>query len=331
MDYRIKQIPEDFMVREAFDPPLGSGRFSYYLLKKKGWTTQGAINRVAWAFRKRSRFINFSGNKDKQAVTEQHISILHGPARSLELDNGEIILEYLGRGRERINLGASPANEFDITVRDLPPDFRPRSIRQVPNYFDEQRFGMNLNNHMVGRLMILRRFDEACGLVPETREWLEKSPRDYVGALRSLQKRVLRIYAHAYQSWIWNRTASMILEKSPHRVVEWGLGELIMPEGSVRNRAVPIVGYDTEIPAGLAGVIKRIMKEEGIDQSGFRMKQFHEFDLAGDTRDLMAKPMGLDVGPPEDDDLNPGRKKCRVRFSLQKGSYATMVIRAIFS
>lgn len=331
MEYTIKQVPEDFLVKEVMDLRMGNGPYSYYMLRKKGWTTQGAVHRVARAFRKRPRFINFSGNKDKHAVTEQFISILHGPARNLELNGGEITLEYLGRGRERMNLGTSPANGFRITVRNLPDDFIPRPVMQVPNYFDEQRFGMNLNNHIVGKHLVKKEFEEACGLVPETREWLEKSPRDYVGALRSLPRRVLRIYAHAYQSWLWNRTACSLLEKSPHRRISWGLGELMMPEKAVKNVTIPVTGYDTEIPPGLKRIIQPILREEGISLEDFRIKQFQEFDLAGNERDLVVKPRDLEIKTPGEDELNPGKMKCLVSFSLQRGSYATMVIRSIFS
>ena len=331
MEYTIKQVPEDFVVREIMEPTLGEGRFACYKLSKRGWTTQSAVNQVSRAFGKRPKFINFSGNKDKQAVTEQHISILHGPSKSLELQGGDIKLEFLGRIRERINLGTSPGNWFGITVRNLPQDFTPRPVSQVPNYFDKQRFGMNLNNHVVGGHLVRGEFSEACELVPETRAWLDKSPRDYVGALRSLPKRILRIYAHAYQSWLWNRTASSVLEKSPHRKIPWSLGELIIPESETDSMKIPILGYSSEIPPKLRGIIKGILKEEGISLEDFRVKQFREFDLSGNERDLLVAPTELEIDPLQDDDLNPGKKKCLVRFSLQKGSYATMVIRAIFS
>ncbi len=331
MDYRIKQTPEDFVVRERLDLKIEPGRYAYYRLNKRVWTTQAAVGQVARAFRKRPRFINFSGNKDKQALTEQYISILHGPRRGLGLQGGDITLEYLGQGRERLNLGTSSGNEFEITVRNLSGDSRPRALSQVPNYFDEQRFGMNLNNHLVGKSLILKDFGKACSLVPETREWLSKSPRDYVGALRGLPKRVLRLYAHAYQSWLWNRTACSCLEGFPHRSISWPLGELILPEKPVKNIRIPLLGYDSEIPRGLGRTTREIMKSEGISPEDFCVKQFQEFDLRGDIRDMMAEPRGLDIGPLRDDELNPGKKKCLVKFSLQSGSYATMLIRAILS
>jgi tRNA pseudouridine13 synthase len=331
MDYVIKQVPEDFVVRESLDIRTGAGPYSYYLLRKRDWTTQKAVDRVARAFGKRSKFVNFSGNKDRQAVTEQYISILHGPGRDLELSGGEITVKFLGRGNERLNLGSSPGNEFEITVRKLPAGFAPKKVGQVPNYFDEQRFGMNRNNHLAGMHIIRREFREACSLIPETRDRLSRNPNDFVGALRSLPRRVIRLYAHSYQSWLWNLSAMRILEKSPHRKVSWPLGYLIIPTEETDNMKIPILGYDTKIPPELEGLLGGILEEEGLELEDFRVPQFPEFDLAGQERDLLVDPGNLSIGEPEDDELNPGTKKVLVKFFLQKGSYATMAIRSIFS
>ena len=56
MDYRIKQVPEDFVVMEEMELPLGEGRYSYYLLTKKGWTTQGALDRALAYAKERRQF-----------------------------------------------------------------------------------------------------------------------------------------------------------------------------------------------------------------------------------------------------------------------------------
>ncbi len=331
MSYKIKQVPEDFMVREIMETEPSEGRFGLYKLTKKTWTTQSAVSRVARAFHKRPKFVNFSGNKDKMAVTEQLITILHGPSRGLELDEGNIRLDYLGRTPHRINLGTSPGNRFEITVRDLEKGHSISKPEQVPNYFDEQRFGMNRNNHLVGRAMLRRDFQEACTLVPETTEWLSRTPNDYVGALRSMPRRVLRIYAHAYQSWLWNETVQVILRKSPHREVEWIIGNLVFPNQETDNKEIPIAGYDTGLEGDSGGIISGILEEEGFSLEDFRVKQFPEFDLTGSSRTMFCIPEGLEISEPEPDELNKGKEKRTVAFALQKGSYATMVVRAIFS
>jgi tRNA pseudouridine13 synthase len=355
---RIKQLPEDFLVREILDikARLGPGRFSYYLLRKRGYTTQKAVELVARAFGKRIKFVNFSGNKDRQAVTEQFISILHGPSRDLQLEG--VSLKYLGRGRDRINLGEAEGNEFEIVVRNLnkewtmskaqdtdrfpagnhsgirrPPGRHSKENRYpiFPNYYDEQRFGKDLDNHLVGKHIVKREFREAALRIPECRGWLSTRPNDFVGALRSLPRRVLRIYAHSYQSWLWNRTASEILAEGPHRMVKAPMGKLAFPLGNTHGIQIPIVGYETSIRNDRAGrIIKRLLAAEDISQEDFRMSQFPEFDLRGGQRSLLAEVRNLEIGDLEKNDLGKG-DKLKLRFSLPKGSYATMVVRALFS
>jgi tRNA pseudouridine13 synthase len=325
----IKQVPEDFIVREKAGHVLDAGgRFSYYKLSKRGYSTQKAIEVISRAFRKRLKYVNFAGNKDKHALTEQFISILHGHRRNLERDG--IRLEWLGRGRERINLGDLEGNEFEITVRNIEkgPD-RPGS---VPNYYDTQRFGMNLDNHKIGKDIILKKYQEACKKIPETRERLKEDPGDFVGALRSIPKRVLRLYPHAYQAFLWNNIASQYLGEFTHRSMEFPLGELAVPEGKVRGIGIPIPGYEMEKTGDsrLDTIIEKILKEESLQSGSFSQNHFPEFDLTGGKRNLLADVKGLKIGRLEKDDLNPGKKKCVVKFFLGPGSYATMVLRVMF-
>jgi tRNA pseudouridine13 synthase len=326
----IKTVPSDFIVREkaglALDP---GGRFSYYRLSKRGYSTQKAIEVVARFFRKRLKYVNFAGNKDKHALTEQFISILHGPRRGLEREG--ISLEWLGRGRERINLGDLEGNDFEITVRNI--DKIPEAPVAVPNYYDTQRFGMNLDNHKTGKLIVQKRYGEACGRIPETRERLNKNPGDFVGALRSLPKRVLRLYPHAYQAFLWNRIASEYLKGFPHRSVGFPLGELTIPKEKIKSVGIPIPGYKMEkVREGrLDTIIGKVLEGEGLRKEDFSQNHFPEFDLSGGKRNLLADIKKLEIGKPEEDELNPGRRKCVVKFFLGPGSYATMVLRVMFS
>ncbi len=323
----IKQIPEDFVVREKSSLSTDGGPFSYYILKKRGYTTQKAVEKISRVLRKRIKYINYAGNKDKYAVTEQFISILHGPAKSIKMK--DIELEFIGRGRERINLGDLEGNEFEITVRGIetPPALPPC----VPNYYDTQRFGNTLRNHIIGKMIIKGQYREACEALPELKQKLGNS-RDFVGALRSLPKRVLRIYPHAYQSYLWNRIACRYIKHFPHREIVFPLGNLAVPTEKLDNINIPIPGYEMEVPKSsrVASIISDVLKEECIKPEDFRQNHFPEFDLTGGERTLLCDIRDFSVGELMPDELNPGKKKCTIKFFLGPGSYATMVLRVIF-
>ncbi len=325
--YVLKQQPEDFVVKEMFEPKLDGGRYGCYILWKRSYTTEKAIQTLSRKLRIRSKFFNASGNKDKYAVTEQFITISRGPRRDVEMN--DIRLTYLGQTSERMNMGTASGNSFEITVRDM-GDEKPKPIRMFPNYFDEQRFGKNLNNHEVGKLIIRKDFEGACRMVPETHWRLKQDPRDFVGALRSLPKGILRMYPNSFQSWLWNLTVSSYLSGSQHREIEYPLGKLAVPSRVVKNLEVPVLGYESKIPENLKGIIEDLVVSQGIDLRDFRVSQVPELDLSGDFRKMMVKPENLKLGKAEDDELNPGKKKVRVSFSLPNGSYATMLVRCLF-
>lgn len=304
--YKIKQKPEDFFVKEVMDLKFDKeGKYVYYLLKKKDYTTQKAMEVVSRHFRIPLKYINYAGNKDKRAVTEQFISVSNGPERNLELK--DVKVEYLGRGKERINLGTLKGNKFEIVVRNI--SRKPKKIDKIVNYFDEQRFGVNKNNHLIGKLIVKRYFKKALDVIGvEKRE-------NYVSALREIPRRILRIYVHAYQSFLWNKTASLFLKKYKEN----------------KNIKIPIIGFGSEFKNNnIKEIIDNILKKEKIGPRDFIIREIPELSAEGDERYLFAKIKNLKIEKLQKDDLNKG-KKCTVNFYLPKGSYATIAIKTMLS
>ena len=53
------------------------------------------------------------------------------------------------------------------------------------------------------------------------------------------------------------------------------------------------------------------------------------YEFKGSFRPIMVKPIGLKNLEYSSDDLFPDRYKMKIEFSLQKGSYATLLLREI--
>jgi len=332
--YKIKQLPLDFCVKEVSDFQLdGSGDYSYYTLEKTNCDMFRAISVVARALRVDQKHINYAGIKDKAAVTCQTISILNGPKKDFDLDN--IKLKYLGKGKERIVLGSLVANRFDIVVRNIEQDkgfgdFAPKY--PVPNYFDEQRFGMNADNHLVGRHIIKKEFEAAAKLIPELQDALVDNPTNFVGALFRLPKKHLLIYIHAYQSYLWNRVVSNYISKFRHKSVETGIGELNFPVELVDDKKVPLYGFGTEFSDDeIEQIYQKVLTEEKVSERDFIIRQMPGLSLEGTDRDLFIDIKDFSAGDLLDDDLNENKKKIRLEFTLPKGAYATMVVKWVFS
>lgn len=360
----IKEQVKDFIVTEMASHDTGEGDHLIIKLRKQNMTTMEAVSKLSNMLHISKDRIGYAGNKDKRAVTEQHISVQgveEADVRQVFTD--EFDLEVVGKG-DYIGLGNLDANRFEITVRQLNlpiEDLRNRSLKIVdeldgkfPNYFGRQRFGSARPiTHQVGRLILQGNYEEAVWTyiakpydeeyksirkirteLWETREvedaaekfpeqyryekallyHLTKNPGDYQGAIKRLPEGLQRLFVHAYQSWVFNRVLSQLLED------DW-----FDPEYEI-----PLVGYKTDLKDNRPeNLIEEILEEENVSIDDFRLQEFPELRSEGTYRRAFADFRNFEVFEIDEDDLNMAQNKMTVKFDLPKGSYATVFLREI--
>jgi len=152
----IKRVADDFRVVEQLGfEPEGHGEHLFLNLRKTGLTTPQLIEKVCASVGIPSRLAGYSGLKDKQAVTEQWISLHLPGCRSMPQISDDDQLQVLDARwhTRKLKAGAHRANQFDIRVRDLhgAVDELPTLIDRIErfgfaNYFGDQRFGAGLDN-----------------------------------------------------------------------------------------------------------------------------------------------------------------------------------------
>lgn len=217
-------------------------------------------------------------------------------------------------------------------------------IAGVPNYFGYQRFGtVRPNTHLVGRELVkgnleaavmrylcypyaterpecqeARRyleetynFDGALRIYPHRLVFermmlnaLRKNPRDFVGALRRLPKKIRKLLVHAYQAYLFNRTLSAMIER----------------EMNTSIRHVPLYGFNSCFSEGPQGELeKAILDDEGISTKDFVIRPIPELSCKGYSRasSVNLKPVLKMVSD----------ETVVVEFALPKGSYATTALR----
>jgi tRNA pseudouridine13 synthase len=312
---KLKQAPEDFIVREISTiEPGKEGEYTYFLMKKINRTTLDALQQVSLATKTPAKWFGCAGNKDKIAVTEQVCSVATiSPDTLKSLALKDIELTPLGKGSKPVSLGDLKGNEFEIIVRDI--DKIPSAKKQFVNLFGEQRF--STHNSAIGKAIVKRDFKQAVALIlltksiaaQEVHKVLAQQPKNYLTALKILPLKLLRLYVHAYQSLLWNELAKK------------------HSENQCANIKLPIVGFGTIPDKQLEEVLKR----ENVTTREFVIKEFPELSSEGTERDVYAEADKLVIGKLEDDELNPGRKKVKLAFTLPKGSYATEFVRQLFS
>ncbi|MFP4111365.1 MAG: tRNA pseudouridine(13) synthase TruD [Candidatus Woesearchaeota archaeon] len=323
--YKIKSIPEDFIVEEiAYHTISEGGNFALVSMKKVNYDTVRAIQHIANALKIPPKFIGFAGNKDKRAVTTQFISIMDVSSEKIKKINlKDIKLDYIGQIDERINLGDLKGNRFKIIIRDVSEDFLSDDIdlSKIPNYFGEQRF--STNNSLIGKYILTSKFKDAVFLIREGREndlsiikeHLKNNPNDYVGAIRKFPKTIQKFYVHAFQSDLWNKAVDRYLENNP----------------DTNNFDFPIIGFDSEFnDHKIEEIYDEILNEENMNLRSFIVRQIPELSVDGTVRKIFLEPHDFELKEFVDD-KNKNKKKIILNFWLEKSCYATTLIKHIFS
>ena len=144
---KLKETPADFRVTELLEFEASShGEYHVHLLHKEKLTTHEALGILVRYCRVRREDLAYAGLKDRQAITEQYITVR---GRRLEFDGHGIRVRPLGRMDRPLTSKLSSGNAFEITVRDLSRHEAVEARRELPsisstgfpNYFDDQRFG----------------------------------------------------------------------------------------------------------------------------------------------------------------------------------------------
>jgi len=237
------------------------------------------------------------------------ISISSNHKERLEKINlTDLEVTFLGYGDNYIAVGDLKGNEFIITVRNLEEKnikkFEKKSKTKIfPNYFGEQRFSEK--NADIGKAIIHRNFEKAATLLKL--DIMDNN--DYIGAIRKFNKKLLRLYIHAYQSLIFNKTIKEYLKTEK------------------QQQKIPIIGFGTELekyPEELQKIIKDILQKENITERDFITVKMPELSEEGSERNLLTEIENLEVIEKEDN-------KIKIKFFLKKGCYATEAIKYLLT
>ena len=354
--YVVKHEPEDFVVEEIGGTGFKEhGRFLIVKVTKRLRNTEDAAQILSRGLRIPRKDVGYAGAKDRNAVTTQRFSLKNVTAeRLVAAAFGDLVVEPLGYLDEPLGLGALEGNRFTIVVRNLEGGEDLALPVSVPNYYDEQRFGSG--NAAIGEALLRKRFADALALIvastpreaARVSEYEDGHPGDAVGALLRLPRQLLRMYLHSYQSLLWNRGLAEYVRTAAKdtSVVPYSQGEFLFPErtASIPDASIPIPGFgfsgnDYTATGGTEKngnenalhdrLIERILEQEDLAPRDFVIRQLPNLSLEGGNRDALIAVKDFSVSAFADDDRFPGKKRATLRFSLPKGSYATVVVKAI--
>jgi len=158
-------------------------------------------------------------------------------------------------------------------------------------------------------------------------EYLKDHKEDFIGAFRKIHRKILLLFIHAYQSYLWNKVVSEYLSEKCEG--NWK-DDLFFPLEDFENKKIPIFGFLTKFKdEEIERIYNKILKKEDLVKKDFINRQINLLSSEGLDRDLA---MGLSdfSFKFEHDDLNKEKKKVLINFKLRSGSYATIVVKSIF-
>lgn len=152
----IRASAEDFQVDEMLDTEFtGEGEHLYVQVWKRNQNTQWIAKQLAQVADVKPQDVAYAGLKDRYAVTTQWFSLwLPGKEDPVwdDFENEDIRVLQSARHSRKLKRGGHNGNRFNIIIRDLQVSGdlvnRLERLQQngVPNYFGEQRFGIDNGN-----------------------------------------------------------------------------------------------------------------------------------------------------------------------------------------
>lgn len=180
-------------------------------------------------------------------------------------------------------------------------------------------------------------------------EHLAASPGDFCGAFAALPYADQELAVHAYQSHLWNSTARRLVAErcgKPATAARDPFGEMLFPAASnvaaeLIGLELPVLGCDSQLRDPWKAAAEAVLRDEGITTAmlripGLRRPHFGEVPrrlFAEATRFGLSAPQAEDTGeagPARRDGAKRALRFVRVvTFDLPRGSYATVVLRAL--
>lgn len=270
------------------------------------------------------------------------------------------------------DLGAAEVRRAERVVPHL-------AEQGLPNYFDQQRFGsVGESGQFVAWAWCVGDWERAVWLAladpnphdrPRQRtqrrlwaehwgrwDWLRRHvrgspgrevaafladhPGDFRGAGEVLPAELRRLYAAAYQSYLWNRLLARWLRDHipPRQLADVAVGRWTLPfPRELDPELVPrLASVVLPFPSGRGGagqnefkpLVERVLAGEELQPDQLRLRWPRRTFFSKGQRSAWVFPRGLALEACEDE-LAPGRHAVVLRFELPRGAYATLVTKGL--
>jgi tRNA pseudouridine13 synthase len=146
----------------------------------------------------------------------------------------------------------------------------------------------------------------------------------------------------SYQSHLWNRIASRLATQGidPKRIytADDDFGPMPFPAAAALNKDwagldLPLPAPDAEPPAALMEAYRSVLAEDGVTLDRLKIPGLRRPSFGAAPRPMVVRATNFELGKAEPDETaapkSPKNLKFIARFDLPRGSYATVLLRAL--
>lgn len=171
---------------------------------------------------------------------------------------------------------------------------------------------------------------------------LKKKPDAFREAFLQIDPKYRALQIFAYQSWLWNEgVRKLLVALLPGQsliALPYQAGKLLFPRdvpteliNKFRKMTFPIVSPETKLDdPDIRQAMTWVLGREKLSLDKLVIPNTPEIFFRHEDRPILVYPGKLMLGPARPDELQRGRKKIYVAFTLHPGSYATLVVRRLF-
>ncbi len=153
----------------------------------------------------------------------------------------------------------------------------------------------------------------------------------FLEAFRTIDKEIRAMFLFAYQSYIWNKCLYYYITKNfeycETDLLKWKIAfyKNITDEEfkKLKEAKIPLIGRKMKLGSDeISNIVKKVLKEEGLEGVKLRIKKMTEIFFKSELRDAVSIPEKLHVGV--------FKNSAKISFIIPRGSYATILIKALF-
>ena len=172
--------------------------------------------------------------------------------------------------------------------------------------------------------------------------WLREHPKDFRGAILRTEPRWRGLQVFAYQSWLWNEGVKRYLRDvvgiGRLVAIRYQAGTLLFPREldadlvrRLRDLTFPLLAPATRFgdPAVERAALS-VLGREDMALGDLAVPGTPEIHFEPEERPVLVFPGRLTLGEAQPDELNRGRWRVNVAFTLPPGAYATLVVKRLF-